>query len=112
MQVLRLPFLQLPVVAALELTWTYETLMFQIRVVQNKEPPHFMAMFDGKMVIFSVSSLGNERGESDKQVAGSCVLLYPIRMNKIKANIDNICLVVNPIQGSEKLEPMKRIVYW
>ena len=29
--------------------------ILQVRVVQGKEPAHFMSMFDGKMIIFSVS---------------------------------------------------------
>lgn len=29
----------------------------QVRVVMGKEPQHFMSMFDGKMIIFSVSVL-------------------------------------------------------
>ncbi|ESO94636.1 hypothetical protein LOTGIDRAFT_227360 [Lottia gigantea] len=43
----------------------------QIRVVQNKEPPHFMSMFDGKMVVFSGGKAGwsggnNNDGPGDK----------------------------------------------
>ncbi|XP_067686683.1 advillin-like isoform X1 [Haliotis asinina] len=37
----------------------------QIRVVQNKEPPHFMAMFGGKMVIFSGGKAGWQKGDKD-----------------------------------------------
>ena len=29
----------------------------QVRVVQYKEPPHFMAMFGGKMIVFQVRHL-------------------------------------------------------
>jgi hypothetical protein len=29
--------------------------MLQVRVVQGKEPVHFMSIFDGKMIIFQVS---------------------------------------------------------
>ena len=28
--------------------------MFQVRVVQYKEPQHFMAMFGGRMIVFQV----------------------------------------------------------
>ncbi|XP_050417985.1 advillin isoform X1 [Patella vulgata] len=37
----------------------------QVRVVQNKEPPHFMAMFDGKMIVFSGGKGGWNGGQSN-----------------------------------------------
>ncbi|XP_013406709.1 advillin [Lingula anatina] len=43
---------------AVELDDKYGGEPVQIRVVQNKEPPHFMAMFKGRMIIFSGGKAG------------------------------------------------------
>ncbi|XP_021371999.1 villin-1-like isoform X2 [Mizuhopecten yessoensis] len=37
----------------------------QVRVVQGKEPPHFMALFDGKMIIFSGGKASGSQDKSD-----------------------------------------------
>ncbi|XP_012935427.1 advillin [Aplysia californica] len=42
----------------------------QVRVVQYKEPPHFMAMFGGKMVIFEGGKAGWTRSRDKQQVNG------------------------------------------
>lgn len=56
----------------------------QVRVVQNKEPPHFMAIFGGKMIIYSGGKAGwnqsqhsNDEGPGEKymlQVRGTSAL--------------------------------------
>lgn len=39
----------------------------QIRVTQGKEPPHFMALFDGKMIIFSGGKASGSQDKSDEK---------------------------------------------
>ena len=56
----------------------------QVRVVQGKEPPHFMAMFGGRMVIYSGGKAGwtqsqhtSDEGPGEKyllQVRGTSAL--------------------------------------
>lgn len=49
----------------------------QVRVVQNKEPPHFMAIFGNKLTIFSggrASSFEKQQGEKDEELGNSYLL--------------------------------------
>ncbi|XP_033728883.1 villin-1-like isoform X2 [Pecten maximus] len=39
----------------------------QIRVVQGREPPHFMAMFDGKMIVFSGGKASGSQEKSEEK---------------------------------------------
>ena len=80
----------------------------QVRVVQGKEPDHFMAIFGGKLVIYSggrASSFEAQEGEKDEvlgdtfmlQVRGNAnhntkavqvVLKNPRHLNDFANNID------------------------
>ena len=49
----------------------------QVRVVQGKEPMHFLAMFKGKLVIFSgghASSFEVQQGETDQLLTNNYLL--------------------------------------
>jgi len=49
----------------------------QIRLIQGKEPEHFLAMFGGKLIIYSggrASSFENQEGEKD-EVLGDTYML-------------------------------------
>lgn len=49
----------------------------QVRVVQGKEPPHFMAMFQGKMVIFTGGKASGFRNTDQRdEVHGDSYLLH------------------------------------
>ncbi|XP_014681029.1 PREDICTED: villin-1-like isoform X2 [Priapulus caudatus] len=49
----------------------------QVRVVQGKEPPHFMAMFAGKMVIFTGGKASGFRNTDQRdEVTGDSYLLH------------------------------------
>ena len=49
----------------------------QVRVVQGKEPRHFVAMFGGKLIIFAggkASAFEKQEGETDAGVADTYLL--------------------------------------
>jgi len=69
---------------AVQLDDKYGGAPVQVRVVQGKEPPHFMAIFGGKMIIYSGGKAGwtqsqhsNDEGPGERymlQVRGASAL--------------------------------------
>ncbi|GFN99904.1 villin protein quail, partial [Plakobranchus ocellatus] len=84
---------------AVQLDDKYGGAPVQVRVVQYKEPPHFMSMFGGKMVIFEGGKAGWARGDKDTgpgdkymlQVRGTSALnckavQVPLRASSLNSN--------------------------
>ena len=49
----------------------------QVRVVQGKEPKHFVAMFSGKLIIFAggkASAFESQQGEKDETLSDTYLL--------------------------------------
>ncbi|XP_013379708.1 advillin-like [Lingula anatina] len=66
----------------------------QVRVVQGKEPPHFMAVFKGKIIIFEGGS-AREVGDYNKVAPGSSFLLQVRSTNE-----DNVKAVEVPCRAA------------
>lgn len=59
-------------IKAVELDDRLQGRAVQVRVVQGKEPPHFMAIFGGKMVVFE----GGYASAFDGECAGLCMCVH------------------------------------
>ncbi|VDH98590.1 advillin [Mytilus galloprovincialis] len=74
----------------------------QVRVVQGKEPVHFMAIFDGKMIIFEGGKAGWENGEKSTNGPGDTYMLQvrgtnPLNTKAVQVDLDAESLNSNDV---------------
>ncbi|XP_052079404.1 advillin-like isoform X1 [Mytilus californianus] len=74
----------------------------QVRVVQGKEPIHFMAIFDGKMIIFEGGKAGWENGEKSTNGPGDTYMLQvrgtnPLNTKAVQVDLDAESLNSNDV---------------
>jgi len=61
-----------------------------VRVVQGKEPNHFMAMFDGKLIIFQGGKAG-WGGHSSTDGPGDTFLLHIRGTSQYNTKAEQVC---------------------
>ena len=65
----------------------------QVRVIQGKEPNHFMSMFGGRLVIYNGGKAGWTQGEVDVDGPGDHYLLHVRGQTQFNTKAEQVTIV-------------------